>query len=106
MSNEVVVYKGRDNTVKVHLGRDVSASIFTSQIRSGTSVNTPFLADWDVSFETDGEDGKLLLEMNALTSGQITAEVGYMDLKEMVGSVALPVFEKPLEVVFRGTVTE
>jgi len=106
MSNEVIVYKGRDNTVKVQLGRDVSESEFTSQIRSGTSINTPLLAEWVVSFENDGNDGKLILEMDALTSSQITAEVGFMDLKEMVGSSALPVFERPLEVVFRGTVTE
>lgn len=105
MANEVIVYKGRDNVVRVHLGIDVSADTFTSEIRSEPSQEAPLIATWDVAFETDGNDGKLLLTMDALTSGQIQANIGYMDLKRVSGGLDLAVFEKALEVAFRGTVT-
>lgn len=106
MANEVIVHKGRDNTVRVHLAIDVSGDTITSEIRSEPTVEAPLIATWDVSFETDGTDGKLLLTMSKLVSEQIQANKGYMDLKRVVGSTVLPVFDKPLEVVFRGTVTE
>lgn len=105
MANEVIVYKGRDNTVRVHLGMDVSADTFTSEIRSEPTQEAPLLATWDVDFETDGTDGKLLLTIDATASGQIQANVGYMDLKRVSGGLELAVFEKALEVAFRGTVT-
>lgn len=105
MANEVIVYKGRDNTVKVHLGIDVSSDTITSEIRSEPTQEAPLLATWTVAFESDGSDGKLLLTMSDTISGQITANVGYMDLKRVSGGLVVPVFDKPLEVVFRGTVT-
>lgn len=107
MANEVIVYKARDNTVKVQLGIDVSADTITSEIRSGPDQSSPLLATWTVSFETDGTDGKLLLTLDDTTTGQIAANIGYMDLKRVLtGGDVLAVFDKPLEVVFRGTVTE
>lgn len=105
MSNEVVVHKGRDNTVIVNVGVDVSGDTVTSEIRSQPDVDSPLLATWDVDFLTDGTDGKLLLTLDGLTTSQITAKIGYMDLKRVSGVSVLPVFDKPLEVEFRGTVT-
>lgn len=105
MANEVVVYKNRHNIVKVHLGYDVSADTITSEIRSEPNQEAPLLATWDVTFETDGTDGKLLLTLDATASGQVEANVGYMDLKKETGGNDFAVFEKPLEVAFRGTVT-
>lgn len=105
MANEVIVYKGRDNVVKVHLGINVSGDTFSSEIRSEPTQTAPLLATWTVAFESDGSDGKLLLSMSDTVSGQIAADVGYMDLKRVSGSSVLQVFDKPLEVVFRGTVT-
>jgi|SRR5580765_174129 len=105
MSNEVVVHKGRTNIIRVRLGIDVSADTITSQIRSEPDVESPLLAEWDVSFETDGTDGNLILLLDDLITGQIAADGGFMDLNRVSGGEPLPVFDRPLEVSFRGTVT-
>lgn len=105
MSNEVVVFKGRDNELVVKLGIDVSGDTFASEIRSQPELDSPLIATWDVSFVTDGTDGELLLELDGLAASQITAKIGYMDLKRISGVKVLPVFDRPLEVSFRDTVT-
>lgn len=106
MSNEVVVHKGRTNIIRVHMGIDVSADTITSEIRSEPNVESPLLATWTVSFETDGTDGKLILVLDNTITSQISATGGYMDLKRVTGAEPVPVFDRPIEVIFRGTVTE
>lgn len=105
MSNEVVVYKGRTNVLTVSLGIDVSLDEITSEIRSEPDVSGPLLAEWDVTFATDGTDGELILTLDDLVTGQITVNSGYMDLKRVSGAEPIPVFDRPLDVVFRGSVT-
>lgn len=105
MSNEVVVYKGRTNVVQVSLGMDVSADTFTSQIRSEADPTAPLLADWVVTFATDGTDGELVLTLDDLITSQITVNSGYMDLKRVSGTEPIPVFDRPLNVTFRNSVT-
>ena len=105
MSNEVIVYKGRDNTVRIQLGFDVSGDVITSEIRSEPSQAATLIATWTVSFGSDGSDGKLLLTLDELTTSQITAKVGFMDLKRSSGGYNYAVFDKPLEVIFREAVT-
>ena len=68
MSNEVIVYKSRDNVVRVQLGEDVSDDVITSEIRSEPSHGATLIATWTVSFESDGSDGKLLLTLDAFTT--------------------------------------
>ena len=106
MSNEVIVHKGRTNTLRIDMGMNVSGSVITSEIRSQADVEAPLLATWDVDFETDGHDGMLILTLDDLVTSQIAATIGYMDLKRVVGGEPIPVFDRPLEVSFRGTVTE
>jgi hypothetical protein len=106
MSNEVIVHKGRTNVVTVSLGIDVSEDTLTSQIRTEPDVEAPLIAEWDVAFRFDGTDGELVLTMDDLITSQITVNSGYMDLKRMSGGEPLAVFDKPLEVSFRGSVTE
>jgi hypothetical protein len=106
MSNKVIVHKNRTNTVYVDMGIDVSADVITSEIRSEPDVESPLLATWTVTFLTDGTDGKLVLRLDNTITAQIKAVTGYMDLKRIVGSEPVPVFDQPLEVTFRGTVTE
>lgn len=106
MSNKVIVHKGRTNTVLVDMGIDVSADTITSEIRSEPSVEAPLIATWVVSFVTDGTDGMLSLSMDDVITGGIEANSGYMDLKRVTGGEPVPVFDRPLEVSFRGTVTE
>ena len=105
MSNEIIVHKGRTNTLYINMGIDVSADTITSEIRSEPDLESPLIATWVVDYLTDGVDGKLVLVLDDLTTSQIAADRGYMDLKRISGAEPLPVFDQPLEVAFRGTVT-
>lgn len=105
MSQDVIVYKGRTTIVGVSLGADVSGDTFTSQIRKDVSRTSALIAAWSVSFVTNGVDGELLLTLdNSLTSA-IVDKTGYMDLMRTSGGEPLPVFDKPLPVLFRETIT-
>lgn len=106
MSNKVIVHKNRTNTVRVNLGMDVSADTITSEIRSEPDSESPLIATWGVAFVTDGTDGELILTLDDSITSEITANTGFMDLKRISGGEPIPVFDKPLEVTFRGTVTE
>jgi hypothetical protein len=103
MSNEVIVHKGRLNTLRINMGVDVSTDTITSEIRSHPTVDAALIATWDVALDLD-DDTKLILTLDD-NARDITANSGYMDLKRDAGSGAIPVFDAPLEVVFRGTVT-
>jgi hypothetical protein len=105
MSNKIIVHKGRTNTLYVNLGINISADTFTSEIRSEPTQESPLIATWVVSFVTTGSDGKLKLVLDNTHTSQIAANSGYMDLKRVTGSEPVPVFDRPLEVSFRGTVT-
>lgn len=106
MSNKVIVHKGRTNTLRVNLGINVQGDVFTSEIRAEPTVDSPLIATWVVSFVTNGADGELLLKLDDNETRQIKANSGYMDLKRVTGSEPIPVFDRPLEVSFRGTVTQ
>lgn len=102
MSNKIIVHKNRVNVITVSMGQDVSGDTITSEIRADPDSNSPLIAAWEVTFDTDGTDGELVLTMQDI---EITANSGYMDLKRMAGGEPYPVFDRPLEVEFRGTVT-
>ena len=106
MSNKVIVHKGRTNTIIVNMGINVSSDTFTSEIRSEPFVEAPLIATWTVTFLTNGTDGKLKLVMDNVVTAQIAASSGYMDLKRVTSGEPIPVFDQPLEVSFRGTVTQ
>ncbi len=105
MSNEVVVHKGRFNTLPVFLYMDVEGETFTSEIRTQPTQESELIAPWEVEFLTDGSDGVLILTMDELVTAGILQASGYMDLKRITGGEPVSVFEMPLEVLFRGTVT-
>lgn len=105
MSNEVIVHKGRLTTIRVNVGYDVSEYTLTSEIRTEPNVEAPLIATWTVAYESDGTDGKLLLTIDD-TAGNILANSGWMDIKQDDGMYATPIFDEPLAVVFRGSVTE
>lgn len=106
MSNEIVVHKGRTNVISVSLGIDVSADTITSEVRSEPDVDSPLLMTWTVTFLTDGSDGELVLSVDNAITSEIASTSGYMDLKRVIGTEPFSVFDRPVEVVFRGTVTE
>lgn len=106
MSTPLIVYKSRTNVVPLSMGQDVSGDAITSQIRGGTDLDSPLIMEWTVTFLTDGTDGEVLLTVDDVVTDQIAASGGYMDVKRVSGGEPLPVFEEPLEVVFRGAITE
>jgi hypothetical protein len=105
MSDKIVVHKGRTNTVTVNMGIDVSADTITSEIRSDPEQDAELIATWVVTKPNGGSDGILLLTIDDTISKNITANGGFMDLKRMHGGEPVAVFDKPIEVDFRGTVT-
>jgi hypothetical protein len=101
---KVIVYKARTNTLPVNLGIDVSADTFTSEVRVDRDHTSTLLMEWTVAFDTDGTDGKLILTVDDIVTGQILPSSGWMDLKRVTGSEPVQVFD-PIEVEFRGSVT-
>lgn len=109
MYTPIIVKRGRTTKVQVNLGRDVSvegASAFTSKIRAEEDVASPMLAEWVVSFVTDGTDGALLLTLDNSQTSTVTRTNGYMDMKGVAAGEPYSVWDDPLPVVFEGVVTE
>ena len=104
--NKVIVHKGRTNTLQINMGLNIASDTFTSEIRAEPTVDSPLIATWTVAFLTDGTDGKLKLTLDDQITKLIAPNSGYMDLKRISGSEPVPVFDRPLEVSFRGTVTQ
>lgn len=105
MASKVIVHKGRTVVVTVSLGINVSADTFTSQIRAEPDAASTLIATWTVAKIGGGTTGELTLTLDNTLTAAITADSGYMDLKRVVGTEPIQVFDKPLEVEFRGTVT-
>jgi hypothetical protein len=102
MSNTIIVYKGRTNIITVSLGMDVAGDTLTSEIRTAAGA---LIATWDVTFDADGHDGELILTLQETVTATIAYPTGLMDLKRVSGGEPLPVFDRPLEVEFRESVT-
>src|SRR3954470_8257664 len=103
MSNPIVIYKGRTKILPVHLGFDISGDTITSQIRDTPAQSGILIATWTVTVDS-APAGDLTLRLDNDVTVAITQVRGYMDLKRVVGGEPLPVFENPLEVVFREAV--
>jgi hypothetical protein len=104
-TSKIIVHKNRTNILALDMGMDVSGQTITSEIRSEADVGSPLLATWIVTFATDGKDGQLVLRIDDNETSQIKANSGYMDLKRIVNGEPMAVFDSPLEVTFRGSVT-
>lgn len=103
--SDVIVFKNRTNILSVNIGIDVSSETITSQIREGKTSTSPLIATWDVSYLTDGTDGKLVFTLDDSATSLITQKFGYMDVKRVSNGEPLPVFLNPVKVVFRDVVT-
>lgn len=106
MSNKVIVHKGRRNVIQVYCGFSVAGDTITSQIRSEPSVDAPLIATWTVTYLTDGLDGKLVLTLDDSAVASVVVNSGYMDLKRVSGGEPYAIFDEPIEVSFRGVVTQ
>lgn len=87
------------------MGADVSADVLTSEIRAEPEIDSLHIATWTVTKPNGGADGEVLLTLDDTITSAIVATSGYMDIKRVIGSEPYPVFEKPLEVIFQGSVT-
>lgn len=105
MASELRIYKDRTNIIPVDLGFDVSLDTITGEIRTDKNMESDLLATWDVSFETDGTDGKLILTLDDSVLGEIEVKIGWTDLKRVSGGEPLPVFDDPIKVRFKDSVT-
>lgn len=103
--NKVIVHKGRTCTLSVDLGINITGDTITSQIRTEPNVASPLLAEWDVTVDV-AATGKLTLVLDDTETASVSVTTGYMDIKRVVAGDAVPVFDEPLEVTFRGVVTE
>lgn len=102
MPEPLIVYKNRTNRVTCDLGIDVSGDVLTSEIRSETGE---LIAEWDIVFDSDGTDGKLILTMIDTVAANITAETGLMDMKRFTGGQPLQAWADTIEVQFQKVVT-
>lgn len=104
MANEIVIYKSRTNVITVNLGINITGETITSEIRTQPEVDAPLVATFTVGV-VDAATGELTLTLDNTVTEGITVDFGYMDLKRVSGGEPLPVFDRPLEVRFRGVVT-
>jgi len=105
MGNTINVPRGRTKTVKVSLGRDVSASEFSSDIRVDRDKESDLIASWVIEFATDGTDGELVFTLDDLTTASIEAKSGYMDIKEVKDGEPTNANYEPIEVSFFNVIT-
>lgn len=103
--NQIIIHKGRTTVVAVSIGEDVSADTFKSEIREGRALTTTKIAEWAVTFETDGTDGELLLTLDDALSVGIAQRKGYMDIKRIINGEPTNLFDDPLEVIFKSPIT-
>lgn len=104
--NPIIVHRGRTASVRVNLSRNITGSTFTSQIRKTADADSELIATWTVNFATDGSDGTLILTMDNLITAGITFKNGFMDLKEIKAGEPMAVFNEPIPVIIRETVTQ
>lgn len=108
MYTPVIVRRGRTTKIQVNVGRDISADgagAFTSKIRAEKEISSVELAEWQVSFKTDGTDGLLVLTIDDAVSAAVTRTNGYMDMRGVSAGEPYSVWDDPLPVVFEGVVT-
>lgn len=103
--DQVIVSKGRTVILPVSLGYDVSNDAFVSEIRVDKNPESTLIATWTVSFATDGIDGELILTLDNTVTSLIVKSTGYMDIKRVTGGEPVNVFDEPLEVLFKNTIT-
>lgn len=102
---QVIVHKGRTNIILVRMGIDVSQDTFVSEIREEKSSESNLIAAWNIQFETDGIDGDLVLSLDDSVTSEVTRTKGYMDIKRITSGEPVAVFDEPVEVLFKNSIT-
>lgn len=102
MTDALKIHRGRTMLVPVSLSYDVTPDTYTSQIRKARDVNSPLIATFTV---TKPKPTELLCTLDDSVTAAITAQVGWWDIKRVVGGEPFNVFEEPVPVIFLGVVT-
>lgn len=102
---QVVIFKRRTNILSINFGIDISEDTITSEIRADKTADSPLIATWNFSFLTDGKDGEGLFTLDDSVASLITKSKGYMDVKRVTGGEPVPVFDDPIEVIIKDSVT-
>jgi hypothetical protein len=102
--DKVIVHRNRTNVISVELGIDITGDTITSEIRVHPEHTSVLLATWVVAV-VNAVTGNITLTLDDLITGQIEVDKGYMDIKRVSGGEPVPLFDRPVEVEFRGTVT-
>lgn len=105
MSDELILHRNRTNIIRLGLGMDVSLDTITSEVKAEIDPDADPLVTFDVTFDTDGTDGELILTVDDEDVSAVTQNYGWMDLKRVSGGEPLSVFLEPLRVKFQGVVT-
>ncbi|TXH16171.1 MAG: hypothetical protein E6R03_05820 [Hyphomicrobiaceae bacterium] len=103
--DQIVIHRGRTVVVPVSVSYDLTGSTITSDIRKTRKASSDLIASWDVSFVTDGSDGDFLLKLPHGTTAPITDEIGYMDIKRIIGGEPTNIIDTPIQVVFVDAIT-
>ncbi len=103
MAKQVVVQKARANTKNLNLNMDLTGDTITSEIRERPEQTSTLIATWTVTV-VDASLGKYTLFLSESDS-DVTQKEGFMDVLRMTGGRPVSVFDEPLSVEFRGTVT-
>lgn len=105
MSDGLVIHKGRTATVKLEFNEDITGDTITSEIRTEPDQSSSLIMEFAVSV-TNAANGSVELTANDTVTGQIQQNSGYMDVKRVTsGGDVPPVFDRPIKVQIRGTVT-
>jgi hypothetical protein len=101
-NDKLIIHKGRTNIVPLSLGFDASTDTITSEIRSASDE---LIATFTVVPDGDGTDGEYIMTLDNTITTAITHTTGLMDVKRVSAGEPLPVFDMPIEVEFRETIT-
>jgi len=103
-NNKIVVHKNRTNVVTCNLGINITGDTITSEIRTQPEHDAPLIVPWTVAVIT-ASTGEITLTIDNGALTDVPHRTGFMDIKRVTGGEPITVFDEPLEVEFRGTVT-
>jgi hypothetical protein len=110
VTEPVIIERDRTVVLQVELWADLTASSFASEIRAEIATDSALIATWTIvestTINSEGDTVTLLtLTLDNTTTAAITADEGWMDIKRTASSEPFKVFDNPIPVQFRGSVT-
>lgn len=98
--DSLIVVRGNTVEVPVSLAFNVSADTLVSSIRETEDPDSDVIAEWDISFVTDGKDGELLFTLDGDITDAIVEDIGYMFFISLNDGDPIDIFDVPVTVEF------